>query len=102
MKFPWGDDDPDDTEFLPCNIWQGPFPQTNTAADGFHATAPARSYAPNGYGLYNMVGNVWEWTAEPFKIKSMKKSVRERMSATKTYKLSLGKAQNETLVEVRQ
>lgn len=90
VKFPWGNDDPADTEFLPCNIWQGQFPQTNTAADGFHATAPARSYAPNGYGLYNMVGNVWEWTAEPFKIKSMKKSVRERMSAAKTFKLSKG------------
>lgn len=44
-----------------CNIWQGDFPVGNTAADGYVGTAPARSYPPNGYGLYNMAGNVWEW-----------------------------------------
>ena len=44
-----------------CNIWQGDFPGVNTADDGFVGTAPARSFEPNGYGLYNMAGNVWEW-----------------------------------------
>lgn len=50
-----------------CNIWQGRFPGTNTGEDGWLATAPADSFAPNGYGLYNMLGNVWEWTASPWR-----------------------------------
>ena len=44
-----------------CNIWQGEFPIRNTGDDGHIGTAPARSFEPNGYGLYNMSGNVWEW-----------------------------------------
>ena len=41
-----------------CNIWQGAFPKANTKADGFASTAPARFYEPNGYGLYQVIGNV--------------------------------------------
>lgn len=60
--YPWGD------EFLVdgragANIWEGEFPTHNTLADGYLATAPAKSFVPNDYGLYNLVGNVWEWTA---------------------------------------
>ncbi len=90
VTFPWGDAEPDDAAFTPCNIWQGRFPDMNTARDGFVTTAPARSYQPNPYGLYNMVGNVWEWTADTYRIKSLKKQVRTRLAGMKGYKLSKG------------
>jgi formylglycine-generating enzyme required for sulfatase activity len=90
VRFPWGDLEPDDVENFPCNIWQGKFPQSNLCKDGFATTAPAQSFEPNGYGLYNMVGNVWEWTAEPYKIKSLRKDVALRLAGMKGYKLSKG------------
>jgi formylglycine-generating enzyme required for sulfatase activity len=74
--FPWGDEHPYDEGPFPCNIWQGSFPYDNTAADGYATTAPARSFPPNGYGLYNMCGNVWEWCGDPFRIRSLKQSAR--------------------------
>lgn len=50
-----------------ANIWQGNFPNENTKADGYVTAAPVRSYEPNGYGLYDTAGNVWEWTADWFR-----------------------------------
>jgi formylglycine-generating enzyme required for sulfatase activity len=76
-RFPWGEEEPDDSRVF-CNIWQGSFPRLNTVADGFLGTAPVESFAPNGYGLYNMVGNVWEWCAEPFRIRSLSKAAKLR------------------------
>ena len=63
--FPWGDKLGPDGAW-PCNIWQGTFPTVNTTADGWLTTAPVHSYQPNGYGLWQMVGNVWEWCADRF------------------------------------
>ena len=90
VAFPWGDQDPNDADFTPCNIWQGQFPNVNTGKDGFRTTAPARSFEPNGYGLYNMVGNVWEWTAEPFKIKSLRRDAKANAKARRGQKLLKG------------
>ena len=90
VRFPWGDEEPDDRVVFPCNIWQGQFPHNNTGGDGWLNTAPAQSFTPNGYGLYNMVGNVWEWTAEPFRVKSLKKSVARKMEGMRGFKLLKG------------
>ncbi|MGH3352335.1 MAG: formylglycine-generating enzyme family protein, partial [Nocardioides sp.] len=64
-RFPWGDEVRTDTEWR-ANIWQGDFPVLNTAEDGWATTAPVRSFAPNSYGLWQTVGNVWEWCADWF------------------------------------
>ena len=49
-----------------CNIWQGDFPHRNTGEDGYLTTAPVKAYRPNGHGLWNTAGNVWEWCADWF------------------------------------
>lgn len=59
-KYPWGDDEVDARRWR-MNIFQGQFPQHNTGDDGWHTTAPVRSFEPNGFGLWQTVGNVWEW-----------------------------------------
>jgi sulfatase modifying factor 1 len=63
--YPWGEELTPAGEHR-CNIWQGHFPDHNTAEDGFRGTAPALAFTPNAYGLYQMVGNVWEWCADWF------------------------------------
>ncbi len=90
VTYPWGFDEPNDTDFFPCNIWQGEFPNKNIAADRYSSTAPAKSFEPNGYGLYNMVGNVWEWTSNTFRIRSLKKAVKERMQSMVGYRVLKG------------
>lgn len=62
-EFAWGD------EFTPegqhrANTWQGDFPRENLKLDGYERTSPVKAFPPNGYGLYDLIGNVWEWTTD--------------------------------------
>jgi formylglycine-generating enzyme len=63
--YPWGDKLRPDGEHR-CNIWQGEFPKQDTAADGYAGTCPVDAFPPNGFGLYSITGNAWEWCADWF------------------------------------
>jgi formylglycine-generating enzyme len=65
QPFPWGDELEPRGEHR-MNVWQGDFPVRNTGEDGYLATAPVDAYPANGFGLHNVTGNVWEWTADWF------------------------------------
>jgi len=62
-EFAWGDTLLVDGKHM-ANTWQGEFPWQSHVEDGFESTSPVRSYPPNGYGLYDVAGNVWEWTTD--------------------------------------
>jgi formylglycine-generating enzyme required for sulfatase activity len=67
MPFPWGDElEPGGEQRM--NVWQGTFPNENTLADGYLGTAPVKAFAPNGLGLYQTTGNVWEWVSDWFHV----------------------------------
>ncbi|WP_395108644.1 formylglycine-generating enzyme family protein [Actinomadura sp. SCN-SB] len=63
--YPWGDQFAPEGRMM-ANTWQGEFPWQNLRTDGYEGTSPVGSFPANGYGLYDMVGNVWEWTADVF------------------------------------
>jgi formylglycine-generating enzyme required for sulfatase activity len=63
----WGDDFAPAGQLL-ANTWQGEFPWQNLALDGYEGTSPVATFPANGYGLYDMTGNVWEWTADYFRL----------------------------------
>lgn len=61
--YPWGDELTPGGRHM-CNIWQGEFPTHNSEQDGYAATCPVDAFAPNGHGLYSVIGNTWEWCAD--------------------------------------
>ena len=75
-RFVWGDELQPDGRHM-ANIWQGVFPHRNTVEDGFAATAPVKSFPPSAAGLYDMAGNVWEWTSDQFRPDTYRRRLRE-------------------------
>ncbi len=66
-RYPWGNELVPNGEFM-ANTWQGEFPKENSLEDGYLGTAPVHQFEPNHFGLYQMIGNVWEWCSNPGKI----------------------------------
>jgi len=62
-EFAWGDELTPDGVHM-ANTWQGEFPLRNLCQDGYERTSPVTAFPPNGYGIHDMIGNVWEWTAD--------------------------------------
>lgn len=67
QRLPWGDDLEEGNQYH-ANTFQGEFPVKNTGADGYQTTAPVDAFQPNGYGIYQMIGNVWEWCLNPGRV----------------------------------
>ncbi len=85
-RYPWGDDLLVDGRWN-CNIWQGTFPDQNSLDDGYLTTAPARAFEPNGYGIYQTAGNVWEWCADWYAADAYRSSAERDPSGPATGEL---------------
>ncbi|HYV91685.1 MAG TPA: formylglycine-generating enzyme family protein [Chitinophagales bacterium] len=76
-EYPWGNDT---SYYKHANTWNGHFPDSNTLADGYDLMAPVKSYAPNGYGLYDMAGNVWEWCSDWYQSDYYQECAKQKIS----------------------
>lgn len=65
-RYAWGDEWKPDGKWM-ANTWNGTFPSKNTKEDGFERTSPVKTFPPNGYGLYDMGGNVWNWVSDLYR-----------------------------------
>jgi len=79
-RYAWGGEFRPDGKIL-ANLWQGRFPNENLKEDGFEGTAPVKSFPPNGFGLYDIIGNVWEWCADWFDVKQNENLAADPMCA---------------------
>jgi formylglycine-generating enzyme len=84
--YPWGNTATDVQNKPQANYWQGMFPVENTLIDGFEGTAPVGQYLANGYGLYDMPGNVWEWCSDWFDYGFYSKPEASKANTTGPYK----------------
>lgn len=78
-EYAWGDEREPGGVIL-ANYWQGAFPHENTLEDGWERTSPVRSFAPNGYGLFDMIGNTWEWTRDWW-VENLRPAVKKKPGA---------------------
>ncbi|MGA8759312.1 MAG: formylglycine-generating enzyme family protein, partial [Stellaceae bacterium] len=67
-EFAWGNELTPDGKQM-ANTWQGAFPHENLKLDGYERTSPVAAFPPNGYGVYDMIGNVWEWTSDWYSLR---------------------------------
>ena len=82
-RFAWGDELKPNGKLM-ANIWEGEFPFKNTAEDGFARTSPVKSFPANGYGLYDMVGNVWQWCSDWYRPDTFARRAGEALCANPT------------------
>ncbi len=86
--FPWGNE-LSEKGIHSCNVWQGNFPVENNKEDGYLSTAPVNAYDPNGFGLYNVIGNVWEWCADWFSTEHPKMELIENPTGPEMGRMKL-------------